>query len=472
MYNLWSQKTVESEDKPTPAPLQPEDLLRSEPEDEPRPGADAIEHLSVEESWHRYRKYPYWLAKFVFYGLLLVPIYYTFGALQNVLFPLFVSMLLAYLLDPVVDRLEEKKLGRTSAIVIVMVVLTAFLAGFVAFLYPLLARQVFNVFDKFPALLDATEHRFLPWVQAEFDYQVPDSLSAMLKQYGAEIKGAAPSVLRKAADWGAGIASQTGVVVASLLNIVMIPIFTFYFLRDFDLMKNEAAHFIPMYRRGAILARIKAMDEVIGAWFRGQIQVGLILAVLYGAGLGIAFGVTGHSVFDGVALGVLSGLLNVIPYVGFAVGFVLSVLVILIEWTGLGALVAVLIVFGVVQGLEGYVITPKIVGEKVGLSPVTVIIVLLVGGELAGLMGVLLAIPVAGAIKVILPDLAHRYRMSSYYTGNAPDPAMWAMVRREERLLGTQEDTVKTPEGVPSLVEIESQESVLERVKKFYNEEE
>ncbi|MEM1348684.1 MAG: AI-2E family transporter, partial [Myxococcota bacterium] len=109
--------------------------------------------------------------------------------------------------------------------------------------------------------------------------------------------------------------------------------------------------------------------------------------------------------------------LNVIPYVGFAVGSLLSVLVVLIEWTGFGALVGVGVVFAVVQGLEGYVITPKIVGEKVGLSPVTVIIVLLIGAELAGLLGVLLAIPVAGAIKVILPDVARMYKASAYYTG-------------------------------------------------------
>lgn len=459
---------METEDTST----QPEGVTQDTSSDAPNPESDSIEQLNLVESWHRYRKYPYWLAKFVFYGLLLVPIYYTMGALQNVLLPLFVSLLMAYLLDPVIDFFERKKISRTLAIIIVMLTITSLLAGFVAFLYPLLARQLFNIIDKFPTLLDATETQFLPWIQSEFDYEVPHTLSAMLKQYGAEIKGAAPSVLRKAADWGAGLASQTGVVVASLLNLVMIPIFTFYFLRDFDRMKGEVAHFIPMFRREAILARILAMDEVIGAWFRGQIQVGLILAVLYGAGLGIAFGVTGHSVFDGVALGVLSGLLNVIPYVGFVVGFVLSVLVVLIEWTGWGALVAVMAVFAVVQGLEGYVITPKVVGEKVGLSPVTVIIVLLVGGELAGLLGVLLAIPVAGAIKVILPDLAHRYRMSSYYTGNDPDPAILAMVVREERLLGVKGDIVSTPEGVPSLVDIESQKEVLKRVEHFHSEEE
>ncbi|MEC9400605.1 MAG: AI-2E family transporter, partial [Myxococcota bacterium] len=134
--------------------------------------------------------------------------------------------------------------------------------------------------------------------------------------------------------------------------------------------------------------------------------------------------------FDGFALGAISGLLNVIPYVGFAVGFVLSVLVVLIEWTGWGSLIGVLIVFSVVQGLEGYVITPKVVGEKVGLSPVAVIIVLLLGGELAGLLGVLLAIPVAGAFKVLLPDIIGMYRQSAYFTGS--DPSALEMMHHDD----------------------------------------
>jgi len=174
-----------------------------------------------------------------------------------------------------------------------------------------------------------------------------------------------------------------------------------------------------------------------------------------------------------VALGVLSGLLNIIPYVGFAVGFVLSVLVVLIEWSGWGAFIGVVAVFAIVQGLEGYLITPKIVGEKVGLSPVTVIIVLLVGGELAGLMGVLLAIPVAGAVKVILPDIAHRYRRSSYYTGNNPSDELLTLVAEEEQFLRSGEGR-RPAEIEPTLGDgvVDTRQEVLDQVKGFFNGEE
>ena len=430
---------------------------------------DAIEELNPRESWHMYRKYPYWLAKLGFYGVLCLPLYYAFGSVRHVLFPIFLSLLLAYLLDPVVDFLEDKRSSRTVAIAIVMLTIIGLLATFVAFLYPMLARQVVNVVEKLPTLVDSFEHQLMPWVETNLNYEMPESIAGLVNQYSAELRSAAPTIVQKGGNWIAGLASQTGVVLTSLLNIVMIPIFTFYFLRDFDHMKDEVAHFIPLYRRAAILARIKAMDKVIGAWFRGQVQVGLILAVLYAIGLGISFGVSGHSIVDGVALGVLSGLLNIIPYVGFAVGFTLSVLVVLIEWSGWGALIAVMAVFVGVQGLEGYWITPKIVGEKVGLSPVTVIIVLLIGGELAGLMGVLLAIPIAGAIKVILPDLAHRYRMSSYYTGNNPNPAIYDIVEQEEALLGVEEARIQ---GGPTLLSaLKTEDEVLDQMAQFYDRE-
>ena len=260
-----------------------------------------------------------------------------------------------------------------------------------------------------------------PSIMKTFNFELPPTLSEAASQYGEDIKSAAPAVLRRVGDYATGLVSQTGVVIASLLNVAMIPIFTFYFLRDFDEMRLAVAEYIPQYARESIVDRLVRVDDVVGAWFRGQIQVGLILAVLYGAGWGLSFWLTGHSTFDGVALGVITGVLNIIPYVGMAVGAVLSILVVLIEWTGFGSVIGVFVVIVIVQGLEGYVITPKIVGEKVGLSPVTVIIVLLVGGEVAGLMGVLLAIPVAGAVKVIIPDILDAYTRSSYFLGPQVD---------------------------------------------------
>lgn len=401
--------------------------------DNPRPASeqphvfgDAETEL---EAWYKYKRYPYLLAKGAFYGTIFVAIYLVLGAVESVAFPLFLSIMIAYLLDPLIDRFEERKIDRTVAILIVILALFVGMSVLVAFLYPLVSKQVLNVIEKFPALFQTLRTETIPWFEKTTGAKLPETLGTAFDQYSNELKSAAPTVFKNVASWTTGLLGQTGVILAGVLNMVMIPIFTFYFLRDFDIMKAKVAEYVPVHTRNRVFGRLSEMDEVIGAWFRGQIQVGFILSLMYGVGLGISFGATGHSVFDGFALGVVSGLLNVIPYLGFAVGFVLSVLVVVIEWTGWGALIGVLVVFAVVQGLEGYVITPKIVGEKVGLSPVTVIIVLLVGGEVGGLLGVLLALPVAGAIKVVLPDIIDWYKKSPYFRGTSDADVARAMMQ-------------------------------------------
>jgi len=198
-------------------------------------------------------------------------------------------------------------------------------------------------------------------------------------------------------------------VVASMLNVVMIPIFVFYFLRDFDVMKAWVVDHIPVQYRGVVLKRSRKVDNVVGEWLRGQAEVALIMAGLY------AFGLWLIGIKLAIPVGLLSGLLNVIPYLGFACGIGMALLMTVLEWQGLWMVGGVLAVFVVVQKFESYVLTPKIVGEKVGLSPVTVLIVLLLGGELFGLIGFLLAVPVAGAVKTIANEALDWYRNSEYY---------------------------------------------------------
>ncbi len=388
---------------------------------EPRDDAPAPLQMSADVFWQRYGKYPYILAKLAIAVAIVCGVLWLGRAVSSVLFPLFLSLLIAYLLDPLVDRFEGRRIGRTPAILLIMLVILLAIGVFVAFLYPLIARQVVLIFEKLPGLLEMIETQMLPWLQRRFEVEIPHTLNETITRYGGELKSAAPAVLRKGGDWATGLLTQTGLIVVSLINLVMIPIFIFYFLRDFDRMRLASVNFIPIYCRAFVLHRARLMDVVVGAWFRGQIQVALILAALNGVGLGVVFGVGGLSVFDGVALGVITGVLNVVPYLGFTIGFSLTILVVLIEWTSWGTLIGAMGVLVGVQVLEGYYITPKVVGDKVGLNMVTVIIVLLIGGELAGLMGVLLAIPVTGALKVILPDMIRAYRESTYFRGDAED---------------------------------------------------
>jgi predicted PurR-regulated permease PerM len=373
--------------------------------------------LTEAQLWFHYTRYPYLLAKIATFALGIAIVYWAFTAIEAVLFPVLVSLLIAYLLDPAIDKLEERGWSRTRAIMVLIGIGVGVGTLFVLFLYPTIAHAIQKMTLGGPKLFEMIQSKGIPWVEAQTGAQVPDTLSQAMADYGETVKAQLPGVMASVSEGAAEMWTRTGAIVASLLNIVMIPVFTFYFLRDFDTMRHATVEYIPKGNREWILVRLQRMDVVVGAWFRGQIEVAAILAGLYATGLAIVFGVTGMGITSGIAIGLLAGILNIIPYFGFLIGFVLSMGMVVLDWS-LGGLVGVLLVFGVVQGLEGYVITPKIVGDKVGLSPIIVIIALLIGGELLGLLGVLLALPIAGIIRVLMPDITDYYQGSGFYTGD------------------------------------------------------
>jgi predicted PurR-regulated permease PerM len=347
-------------------------------------------------------------------------------AIRDVLLPVFLSLLIAYLLDPVVDWFERRRVSRTLGILACLLAGLLCLFVFVLFLYPTVRGIIEKITSGVPQLLDVLETRTLPWIERTFGWQAPASVSEAIDTYGASIKSQMPTVLGKVTATLGDIWTRTGVIVASLLNFVLIPIFTFFFLRDFDRIVAGAKEYVPQNNREYILERLRLVDDVVGAWFRGQLQVAAIIGALYAVGLGFTFGITGVGASSGIAIGLVSGALNIVPYFGFAVGAVLALLLAILNWNGGMPLLGVILTFAIVQGLEGYVITPRIVGEKIGLSPVLVIIVLLIGGELLGLLGVLLALPIAGAVGVLLPEVVAWYRRSELYGGRLDEPGSGA----------------------------------------------
>lgn len=350
------------------------------------------------------------LAKLLFYLLVGGLVWLVLDSIAGVLSMLFVSLMLAYVLDPVIDWFEARRISRTLAIVILMVGTLVVAGGFFLWIVPTLVGELSNAGERLSGWLDQDHAGLLAWVQE----RVGVDAAELLEQGRARAQEYAPKAMALVGDILQGTLERTASVVGWLLNVVMVPIFVFYFLRDFDLMKEDVVRLLPLQRREGIIQRAKRVDGVVGEWLRGQVKVALILAVLYATGLAIV------GVKLGIAIGILAGLLGIVPYLGFAFGFGLALLMTLLEWTGFGAPIGVAVVFTVVQLLEGYVITPRIVGEKVGLSPVAVIVVLLVGGELMGLLGFMLAVPVAGALKTILAEVLDWYRTSRHYLGEAP----------------------------------------------------
>lgn len=410
--------------------------------------------LTQAQFWHYYQRYPYLLAKVALWAGILGVIYWLSANVQSVLFPVLASFTIAYLLDPAVDWLEEicdrvpafkrTHASRTLAITVFMTIILLCLVGFILVLYPALADQFTNLVKRAPDLVILAQNNLLPWIEKTTGYVMPANVAEAMTEYGGAIREQIPAVMKRISSITADLLTQTGAVVASILNLVMIPVFSFYFLRDFDVYKERLHEFVPVSRREFYLTRISMMDEVVGAWFRGQVTVALILAVLYSIGLAIVFQIAGIGIGSGIAIGVLSGVLNIIPYFGFLIGIILSLLMVILDWGGIGPVIGVVIVFSIVQGLEGWVITPKIVGDKVGLSPVMVIIVLLLGGELFGLVGVLLALPVAGMIRAMMPDIVAYYRRTPFYSGDyGADTAAAVAAQRSHQVLplGLSEET-------------------------------
>jgi predicted PurR-regulated permease PerM len=335
--------------------------------------------------------------------------------LAPVLMPFAIAAMLAYLGDPLANRLERLGLGRTLAVSIVFVVLILVIVATLLLLVPLIARQIENLVENFPRYVEWARNVAMPWLQTKLHLDPnafdTDRLMAQIKEH----IGSIGSVL--------GTLSRSGFgVVMWLTNLVLIPVVWFYLLRDWDRLVGWIDRILPRSIEPTIAHLAREADAVLGAFVRGQLLVMLALAIYYG----VALTLIGISV--GPLIGMVAGLLSFVPYLGFITGFAAAIIASLVthgDWTHL---LMVIGVFVVGQLLEGYVLVPRLVGEKIGLHPVAVIFAVLAGGYLFGFLGVLLALPAASVILVLLRYLAQRYKQSDLYTEEGEPDAVIAEV--------------------------------------------
>lgn len=350
-------------------------------------------------------------------GAILAVVAFLLWRLSPMLMPFAAAAMLAYLGDPLADRLERWHLSRTLAVAIVFLLLTLLLGGALLLLIPLITHQIENLAQNVPHYVDWAEHTAWPWLRdrLHLDPQTfdNDKLVAALKEHIGSVGGVASHVL--------GTVSRSGLgFVLWLTNLVLIPVVTFYLLRDWDRLVAALDRLLPRSIQPTIAHLAREADAVLGAFVRGQLMVMLMLGVYYGGALSL---VAGLSV--GVLIGMVAGLLSFVPYLGFITGFGAALIAALVQYGDWTHVLIVCGVFVVGQLLEGYVLVPKLVGEKIGLHPVAVIFAVLAGGELAGFLGVLLALPVASVVMVLLRYLMERYRMSELYNGEGTaDPAL------------------------------------------------
>jgi predicted PurR-regulated permease PerM len=331
--------------------------------------------------------------------------------LAPVITPFAIAAVLAYLGDPLVDRLEKIsvwrwKIGRTLAVVLVFVLMLSILTLVLLIVVPMLVEQVRLLIQRFPEWIEWYSSTALPWLAdkagVELENFDPAQFSDMLKAYWKEISTAAFKVI--------DLVSQGGMAVAAVLtNLVLIPVVTFYLLRDWDLLVGGIHDLLPRNMEGEISRMAGDVDRVLGAFFRGQLVVMLALGLIYTIGLSVV------GIELAVLIGMGAGLLSIVPYLGSIVGVLVAAGAAVYQFHDMYHVLMVLLVFGFGQAAEGMYLTPKLVGNQIGLHPVTVIFAVLAGGQLFGFLGILLALPVAAALNVLVRDMHQKYRTSSLY---------------------------------------------------------
>ena len=328
--------------------------------------------------------------------------------LAPILTPFATAALFAYLGDPAADRLEARGFSRTFSVLLVFLAMLLTVTGVLLVLIPMIEAQVSKLIDKLPSYLDTLRFRLLPWLNQRFgistDLLDVDKIVALLRAHWQSAGGVAATVLATVGKSGLAL-------LGWVVNLTLIPVLLFYFLRDWDSMVMRIRELLPRHLEPAISELARQSDEVLGAFLRGQLSVMAALGAIYTTGL----------MFVGLDLALLigigAGLVSFIPYLGGIVGVGGGLLAAYLQFHDWQHPVAVLVVFMIGQGLEGMVLTPWLVGDKIGMHPVAVIFAILAGGQLFGFLGVLLALPTAAIVMVLLRYLHTRYKTSELYVG-------------------------------------------------------
>ena len=326
--------------------------------------------------------------------------------LSPVLTPFLVAFVFAYLGSPLVQRLVDWKLSRTAAVLVVFGLFIVILALALLILIPALDGQFKYLVSRLPSYLDWIQQVALPKFAAWFglgDLQ-PDmmTLQAWIKGHWQQAGSALAFILDSL--------SQSGLALAGwLASLLLVPVVVFYLLRDWHSLLNGIRMLLPRHLEKQVVRLASESDKVLGAFLRGQMLVMLILGVIYSIGLGIA------GLRVAVLVGMLAGLLSFVPYLGVIVGLLTAAIAMLLQTHDLTQVLWVFLVFGVGQILESIVLTPLLVGDRIGLHPVAVIFAIMAGGQLFGFFGILLALPVAAVLAVILRQVHQQYLQSRVY---------------------------------------------------------
>ncbi len=341
----------------------------------------------------------YWLAVAALLG-------WGLYELRGILTPFIAAAILAYALAPAVDRLERLKLPRMLAAALVMVAAVLTLGALMLILLPVIQNEYRQIRTQLPTLAAAVSGQVIPWVQTHLGLSISLDGATIRDWLSAQMAGSTQDLLaalmqHARSGWAAAVE------IIGLL--VMVPVLLFYLLADWPRLTTQIHALIPRRWAATSSAAMTETDSLLGQYLRGQLLVMLALAVWYCGALLVA------GLDQWLALGVLTGVLAFIPYLGFGAGLLFSLIAAMLQLGIAQGALTVGIIFGIGQLLEGYWLTPRLVGERIGLHPVAVLFALLAFGTIFGFAGVLLALPLAAAALVVLRRLRNAWLDSDFY---------------------------------------------------------
>ncbi len=333
------------------------------------------------------------------------------SAVSEVLLPFVVGILVAYFLDPVADKLEEKDVSRTLSSVAIIFAFSFFLVMLLIAVIPILYNQLFDLINNIPTYVNGLKDQHAD-VYAKIQSLVQLGVDDQVKDKALGLSGMALKISQNFV----GQVIDSSFAVINVLSLIFIsPVVAFYMLRDYDIMVAKIDSWLPRKNRDTIREQLSIIDQTLSGFVRGAVNVCIILGIFYGVALSVA------GLQYGLLIGFMTGILSFIPYVGMLIGMSTGLVVAYFQFDGeMAQIMVILAIFLVGQVLEGNFLTPKMVGDKVGLHAVWIIFGLLSGGVLLGFTGVLIAIPVTAVIGVLARFFLGQYLASRYFNGDEP----------------------------------------------------
>lgn len=332
---------------------------------------------------------------------------------QGILAPFLLGLAIAYLLNPVVSKISDKGVPRWLSVLLILFLFLCAVILLLAVLVPVLARETGQLLEVLPTWLNAT-HDYLMRLAVRFgiDIDLDPQGPATAQQIVDNLQGRAGQLLQAGKGVLSGIVAGGMAVVSFFAFVFLMPIVAFYMMVDWPKLTQKIDGLLPRNNAGTIRDLLSEIDTTLAGFIRGQLSVCLILGLYYGIALSIV------DLRFGFAIGMMAGVLSIMPYVGSGIGIITSLAVAWFTTHDLGMVGIVAAIFGVGQFVEGNFLTPKMVGNNVGLHPLWVIFALMAGGSIAGFVGMLVAVPVAAVIGVMVRFVLKQYRQSPFFTGN------------------------------------------------------